>query len=159
MPVVRLQSSDGKFFNVDVEIARVSVTIRNMLQRMGDNMEQEKVVRVAMANTTGDILERVIAWATHHKDDSVGDIDNAIRTDNISVFDIEFLNVDHGTLMQLSSAAHHLGIKGLLELTSKALANIIKGKTHTEIRKIFNIQNNFEAGEEEQIQRENEWDK
>ena len=31
MPSVKLQSSDGEIFEMDVEIAKVSVTIKNML--------------------------------------------------------------------------------------------------------------------------------
>ena len=36
-------------------------------------------------------------------------------------------------------------------------ANMIKGKSPEEIRKTFNITNDFTPEEEEQIRRENEW--
>ncbi len=39
----------------------------------------------------------------------------------------------------------------------KTVANMIKGKSPEEIRKTFNIQNDFTAEEEDQIRRENEW--
>ncbi|CAH1390004.1 unnamed protein product [Nezara viridula] len=54
-------------------------------------------------------------------------------------------------------AANYLDIKGLLDVTCKTVANMIKGKTPEEIRKTFNIKNDFSAAEEEQVRKENEW--
>ena len=39
MPTIRLQSSDGEVFPVDVDIARQSVTIKTMLEDLG--MDEE----------------------------------------------------------------------------------------------------------------------
>jgi S-phase kinase-associated protein 1 len=55
------------------------------------------------------------------------------------------------------SAANFLDIKALLDVGCKTVANMIKGKSPEEIRKTFNIQNDFTPEEEEQIRRENEW--
>jgi S-phase kinase-associated protein 1 len=56
-----------------------------------------------------------------------------------------------------SQAANYLDIKALLDVGCKTVANMIKGKSPDEIRKTFNIQNDFTPEEEEQIRRENEW--
>uniref|UniRef100_A0A1B0AGY7 SKP1 component dimerisation domain-containing protein n=1 Tax=Glossina pallidipes TaxID=7398 RepID=A0A1B0AGY7_GLOPL len=79
------------------------------------------------------------------------------RTDDISSWDVDFLKVDQGTLFELILAANYLDIKGLLDVTCKTVANMIKGKTPEEIRKTFNIKNDFTAAEEEQVRKENEW--
>ena len=44
-----------------------------------------------------------------------------------------------------------MDIKGLLDVTCKTVANMIKGKTPEEIRKTFNIKNDFTPQEEEQV--------
>lgn len=59
---------------------------------------------------------------------------------------MEALNVE--TLLQ---AANYLDIKGLLDVTCKTVANMIKGKTPEEIRKTFNIKNDFTEEEEAQV--------
>ena len=48
-------------------------------------------------------------------------------------------------------------VLGLLDVTCKTVANMIKGKTPDEIRKTFNIKNDFTPAEEEQVRKENEW--
>jgi S-phase kinase-associated protein 1 len=45
--------------------------------------------------------------------------------------------------MFVFQAANYLNIKGLLDLTCQTVADMIKGKTPEEIRKTFNIKNDF----------------
>ncbi|KAK4378289.1 hypothetical protein RND71_000151 [Anisodus tanguticus] len=54
-------------------------------------------------------------------------------------------------------AANYLNIKSLLDLTCQTVADMIKGKTPEEIRKTFNIKNDFTPEEEEEVRRENAW--
>lgn len=57
----------------------------------------------------------------------------------------------------LFQAANYLNIKNLLDLTCQTVADMIKGKTPEEIRKTFNIKNDFTPEEEEEVRRENQW--
>lgn len=66
------------------------------------------------------------------------------------------LLVGYGTLF-LFQAANYLNIKNLLDLTCQTVADMIKGKTPEEIRKTFNIKNDFTPEEEEEVRRENQW--
>merc|ERR1712111_210696 len=130
MPSIQLQSSDGEVFKVDTGIAKQSVTIKTMLEDLGIEEDDEEVV--PLPNVNAAILKRVIQWCSYHK-------------------------VDQGTLFELILAANYLDIKGLLDVTCKTVANMIKGKTPDEIRKTFNIKNDFPPSEEEQVRKENEW--
>ena len=47
MPTIKLQSSDGETFPVEVEIARQSVTIRTMLEDLGTHFFIGKKLRIA----------------------------------------------------------------------------------------------------------------
>ncbi|XP_070321467.1 S-phase kinase-associated protein 1 isoform X2 [Odocoileus virginianus] len=190
MPSIKLQSSDGEIFEVDVEIAKQSVTIKTMLEEaIHERLLLEKPVYlilnhsikcgaacivfvdlgmddegdddpVPLPNVNAAILKKVIQWCTHHKDDPPppeDDENKEKRTDDIPVWDQEFLKVDQGTLFELILAANYLDIKGLLDVTCKTVANMIKGKTPEEIRKTFNIKNDFTEEEEAQVRKENQW--
>lgn len=158
MPNIKLQSCDGTIFDIDVEIAMKSQTIKTMLDDLGMDDGEDEIV--PLPNVNAAILQRVVSWCTHHKDDPPAgeDDDNKDkRTDDISAWDQDFLKVDQGTLFELILAANYLDIKGLLDDTTKTIANMIKGKQPDEIRKTFNIKNDFTTQEEEQVRKENEW--
>ena len=152
MPNIQLQSSDGEIIKVDVEIAKI------MLEGLGmDDVGADEVV--PLPNVNAAILKKVIQWAQYHKDDPPSpedDENKERRTDYISPWDSDFLKVDKGTLFELILAANYLNIKGLKDVTCGTVANMIKGKTPEEIRKIFNIKNCFTPSEEEQVGKENE---
>ena len=155
---IKLHSSDGDNFPVDVDIAKKSVTIKTMLEDLG--IEEGHEEEVPLPNVNSAILEKVIQWATTHKDDPPPPEDDdkkERRTDDIPECCKAFLVVEQGTLFDLILAANYLDIKGLLDVTCKTVANLIKGKTPEEIRKTFNIKNDFTPEEEEQVRKENEW--
>ena len=54
-------------------------------------------------------------------------------------FDEKFVRIDTEKLCELTSAADSLQLKPLVDLTSRALARIIEGKTPEEIRDIFHL--------------------
>lgn len=158
MPNIKLQSCDNEVFTIDYEVAKCSTTIKTMVDDLGLEEGDDEVV--PLPNVNSSILRKVIQWATYHKDDPAvpeEEENKEKRTDDISSWDSDFLKVDQGTLFELILAANYLDIKGLLDVTCKTVANMIKGKTPEEIRKTFNIRNDFTPEEEEQIRRENEW--
>lgn len=154
-PFVRLQSVDMQVFKVDLDVAMRSGTIKNMLE----DCELNDETVVPLANVNAAILGKFIEWAKQHKDDPKPDEEEKgdKRTDDITAWDTEFLKVDQGTLFELILAANYLDAKGLLDVTCKTVANMIKGKSPEEIRKQFNIVNDFTPAEEEQVRKENEW--
>ncbi|XP_034474564.1 S-phase kinase-associated protein 1-like [Drosophila innubila] len=140
MPTIKLQSSDDEIFDVDVQVAKCSVTIRNMLDDCESEEDDNAIVPLTKVNAK--ILGKVLEWAKYHKDDpqpTKDDESNKKSTAEMKSWDDEFLKVDQDQLFELILAANYLDIKSLLELTCKAVANMIKGKTPAEIRKTFNI--------------------
>ena len=88
MPSIKLQSSDGEIFPVDVEIAKQSVLLLGM-----DDGDEEVV---PLPNVNSAILKKVIQWATYHKDDPPipeDDENKEKRTDDICSWDADFLKV------------------------------------------------------------------
>jgi len=152
---VKLQSSDDREFEVPRDIAEQSVTLKNMLEDIPDND-----AAIPLPNVNSKILEKVIEYCKYHKEHPTPvseEKKDEKRTDDIIPWDQKFCEVEQATLFELILAANYLDIKPLLDLTCKTVANMIKGKTPEEIRKTFNIKNDFTPEEEEQVRRENAW--
>jgi len=156
---VELQSSDGVKKVVDKDVAERSVLIKNMIEDLGDPTSGA----IPIPNVTSNVLNKVVEYCTHHRNDPLPAADDEVDTRSnkkateIEEWDQKFMQVDQEMLFEIILAANYLDIKPLLDVGCKTVANMIKGKTPEEIRKTFNIQNDFTPEEEAQIRRENEW--
>ncbi|MBA0567514.1 hypothetical protein Golob_005068 [Gossypium lobatum] len=146
-----LKSSDGENFEVDEAVALESQTIKHMIEDdCADN-------GIPLPNVTSKILSKVIEYCKKHVEASKSEDRSASLDDDLKTWDADFVKVDQATLFDLILAANYLNIKGLLDLTCQTVADMIKGKTPEEIRKTFNIKNDFTPEEEEEVRRENQW--
>uniref|UniRef100_A0A804NLQ9 SKP1-like protein n=1 Tax=Zea mays TaxID=4577 RepID=A0A804NLQ9_MAIZE len=145
--MITLKSSDGEEFEVEEAVAMESQTIRHMIEDdCADN-------GIPLPNVNSKILSKAGS-------DDVGAASansTAASGEDLKNWDADFVKVDQATLFDLILAANYLNIKGLLDLTCQTVADMIKGKTPEEIRKTFNIKNDFTPEEEEEIRRENQW--
>lgn len=150
-----LKSSDGEVFETDAAVALMCGFIKVMIQDC--NMDEGDDVLVPLPGVDSIILRKVLQWATFHKDDPVPlEDDDSERDTDISSWDVDFLRVDQDTLKKLVLAAHYLECKGLLNVASKTVANIIVDEETEEIRTFCNAKNDFTAAEIDHIHSENE---
>ncbi|RPB05664.1 E3 ubiquitin ligase SCF complex, Skp subunit [Choiromyces venosus 120613-1] len=156
MSEIKLLSSDQATITVEKSVAERSILIKNMLEDVGEVTEA-----IPIPNVNENVLKKVIEWCEHHKGDPPAqaddDSDSRKKSSDIDEWDQKFMQVDQEMLFEIILAANYLDIKPLLDVGCKTVANMIKGKSPEEIRKTFNIQNDFTPEEEEQIRRENEW--
>ncbi|ORZ00835.1 E3 ubiquitin ligase complex SCF subunit sconC [Syncephalastrum racemosum] len=152
MSSVHLLSSDNETFTVEKDVAERSVLIKNMLEDVG-----ESDAPIPLPNVTAKILRKVIEWCEQHKNDPVVQDEQERRNTDIDEWDQKYMEVDQETLFDIILAANYLDIKPLLDVGCKTVANMIKGKSAEEIRRTFNITNDFTPEEEAQIKKENEW--
>ena len=172
-----LQSSDGADITVDKEVAERSILIKNMVGDLGEEATSDAIpipnashlhfgsMFTYQANlllqVNEAVLKKVLEWCEHHRADppqaNEDDSDSRKKTTDIDEWDQKFMQVDQEMLFEIILAANYLDIKALLDVGCKTVANMIKGKSPEEIRKTFNITNDFTPEEEDQIRRENEW--
>ena len=117
---------------------------------------KEKEPQLTRNQVNESVLKKVIEWCEHHKDDppaSADDSDSRKKTTDIEEWDQKFMQVDQEMLFEIILASNYLDIKPLLDVGCKTVANMIKGKSPEEIRKTFNITNDFTPEEEDQIRR------
>jgi len=154
---IKLTTSDNASLQVERKVAERSILIKNLLEDLGGDNDEA----IPIPNVNEAVMKKVLEWCEHHKDDPPAtqddDSDSRKKSTDIDEWDQKFMQVDQEMLFEIILAANYLDIKALLDVGCKTVANMIKGKSPDEIRKTFNIQNDFTPEEEEQIRRENEW--
>lgn len=103
-----------------------------------------------LTEVNSNILELVILFCQHK-------LENKTPEDSIK-WENQFLLMDDHLLFDIILAANYLDIKPLLDSACKQVAGYIKQcKTPHEIRRRFNIKNDFTPEEEDEIRKENSW--
>merc|ERR1740117_1626470 len=94
----------------------------------GDKEEKE----IPLPNVKGTVLEIVVRYMKHHFENPPKEIEKPLKSQNmsevVSQWDADFVNVDQELL---------------LDLTCAKVASMIKDRSPEDIRKTFNIVNDF----------------
>ncbi|CAE7942207.1 Skp1 [Symbiodinium sp. KB8] len=167
---LKLKSSQGEIFEVDPEVATMSTLIKNMVEDSGTDEEiplpnvktailskvsiLQSVHQNPLHHEDRDAEYSVIDYCKYHKDNPPEEIQKPLKSTNlvecgVSEWDSEYVNIEQEVLFEL--------ILSLLDLTCAKVASMIKGKNTEEIRKQFNIVNDFTPEEEAQVREENRW--
>ena len=154
---VIFRSMEGKDFKVSRGVALMSALVKNMLEGSDESEE----INVPLPLVKNDILERVILFCVQHEKSPMAEIDKPLKSSNMSElvdeWDAKFIDKPQDIIFELILAANYMDIKSLLDLSCSKYASLIKGKTPEEIRRTFNIVNDFSPEEEAQVREENKW--
>jgi S-phase kinase-associated protein 1 len=153
--IITLVSSDGDKVQISEKAARRSQLIKGIIDDYPDDPE------VPLHNVKSDILQKIVLYLENYKDSEPKEIEKPLPSNNynecIDAWDYQFIDLELDVIFQIILAANYMDIKPLMELASSKVASIIKGKSPEEIRKTFNIQNDFTPEEEAQLIEENQW--
>jgi len=155
---VHLISQEGESFDVQLGVAKMSELVKTMVDEDQDENEAQEI---PLPNVKSAILAKVIEFCQHYKVNPMEEIEKPLKSANMhEVVDEWYANyvaVEQEILFELILAANYMDIKPLLDLTCATVASMIKGRTTEEIRRQFNIVNDFTPEEEAQIMEENKW--
>jgi S-phase kinase-associated protein 1 len=150
--MIDLVSQEGDNFQVDVNVAKMSELVKTMIPEDDDESEAQEI---PLPNVKSQILGKVIEFCKHYVSDPMNEIEKPLKSANMSEVVQEwyanYVDVEQEVLFELILAANYMDIKPLLDLTCATVASMIKGKTPEEIRKTFNIVNDFTPEEEAQV--------
>lgn len=154
----KLVSQEGEAFIISTDVAKTSELVKTMIDEDAEDGETQEI---PLPNVTSLVLCKVIEFLNHHEKEPMVEIEKPLKSQEmkevVSEWDAAFVMVEQELLFELILAANYMDIKPLLDLTCAKVASMIKGKTPEEIRKTFNIVNDFTPEEEAQVREENKW--
>lgn len=146
MATVQVKTADGIIFKIDMEIAKSFGTIQTLLEHIDTENGDNEVIPLQDINAPA--FEKSLEFVNYYKNGSIPneeeDQSGILISDNLTSWETKFVNMDVKLLMDLVRAAHYLDCTGLFMLMCKAVANLIKGKSHAEIIQTFKIGNEYE---------------
>ncbi|XP_020399566.1 SKP1-like protein 21 isoform X5 [Zea mays] len=126
-----LQCFDGSIQQVEEEVAMFCPMICQEIVKNGTGSSKNHAIalpeRVNPAN-----LSLILDYCRFHQITGRSNMER-------KSFDEKFVRIETERLCELTSAADSLQLKPLVDLTGRALARIIEGKTPEEIRDIFHL--------------------
>jgi S-phase kinase-associated protein 1 len=182
-PALQLFAADGSVVEISRKAAQRSVYLRGLIEDAAggdlDGIPLEKIAK-------GDTLQRVVAYLELFKDDlgtnaaastnttttaSVGSaalhaalspskLERPLKkalSDYLTEAERGFINNSDEVNFAVAEAATFLQIESLVELLAAWVASELRGKTPEEMRKRFNIENDFTPEEEKQIREQFKW--
>lgn len=125
-----LQTTDGSIQEVEQEVAMFCPIIS---QEINKGMGSSKNYPISLPQRVSPaMLSLILDYCRFHQ------VPGRSNKEHKS-FDEKFIRTDTKRLCELASAADSLKLKPLVDLTSRALARVIEGKTPEEIREIFHL--------------------
>ncbi|KAK9293076.1 hypothetical protein L1049_021060 [Liquidambar formosana] len=126
-----LQTADGSIQQVEEEVAMFCPMICREILQTGMGTSKNYAISLPQRVNPA-ILGLILDYCRFHQ---VPGRSNKERKS----YDERFIRMDTKRLCELTSAADSLQLKPLVDLTSRALARIIEGKTPEEIRETFHL--------------------
>jgi len=126
-----------------------------------DDDEEEEAKEIQLPNVKAAVLAKVIEYCEHYKMEEMTPITTPLKSskieDLVQPWYADYVKLEQVLLFELVTAANFMDIKPLLDLTCLAVSVMIKGKSAEELRRIFNLSNEFTPEEEAQVKEENKW--
>ncbi|MCO5558998.1 hypothetical protein L7F22_012589 [Adiantum nelumboides] len=146
--MVKLKSSDGELFDVEVEVvAAQSQTIKDAMDCSGGS------TLIPVDRVSSKTLAEVLEFCG--KQAGMAGVSEEVE---LKQWNARFVSVlDKQALFHLLEAANFLNIQSLLDVTCQRVAELLVSKPPEEVRSYFEIANDFTPEEEAQLRQENQW--
>jgi S-phase kinase-associated protein 1 len=147
-------SKEGETHEVPRKVALLSQLVKDRLgdEKDDDGKESGGNPDIFLSTVSADVLRKVIEYCKHYQEEEMRPIQTPLKSNKpeelVQPWYAEFVKMDNNLLFDLVKAANFMDIKPLNDLTCMATALLIKGKSATELRQLFNISNEDTAKEE-----------
>lgn len=152
---ITVVTDDSSRFKILIDAARGC----NFLNSIIDNCEPDKDIPIH--NVSSNIFSKIVEYLNHYRLKKPQSLPKPLPATPLNkllnAWDYNFISRELFVIFELITAANVLDIPGLVELCATKIASEIRGRSVEEIRNIFNIQNDFNSEEEQELIEENQW--
>lgn len=112
---VKIKTQDDKIVEIDLELAKKSTLLKNLIEDLGDDIDV-----IPVNNVSHEIFMKVIEYLKNPENS-------------------DYFRMDHEMMIAVILAANFLDMEEFLDRLCKEMAENIKDKSVDEIREIFDI--------------------
>lgn len=149
---IDLISQEGKKFSIPRSTAIICDYIKGAIDL------DSTVKEIPLKHVKSEVLEKLIEWMNYHKKIPPRPIPRPLKSPNLKEicgsWDANFIDCDLETVFEVLLVANFLNMGALVELCCARVAAMMLGKTPKQIRKTFNIKEDFTPEEENEIRKE-----
>ena len=146
---ITLVSNDGIKKTVKKDLIMKSGLVKNLIQDYPEDTE------IPIKDVKGEILDKVLEFLNHYENEVPQEIAAPLKSNDfkkcVPEWDFNYINQELNIVFEIMTAANYMDIPALLDLCAAKVASNINGKSTEEIRKTFNLKNDFEPGELEKL--------
>jgi len=155
---IKLVASDGHWFMVSSEFAKMSPLVRSLIKN--EDLTGEK--QVVLPEVESLTLAKVLEFCAHYDEEPMKYIEAPLKNADLYQVVQEWYakyitDLNNDNLFKLTLAANYLDVSQLIDLCGAKIASMMKDKTVEEIRQNFDIVNDFTPEEEARVREENKW--
>ena len=152
---ITLVSSDNEKFEISTKASKRAVLINKMIEDYQDKSE------FPVNNVNKKNLQKIVQYLEQYENKDPTNPKAPLPSKNfkdcVDDWDFKFLPTELEDVFELFQGANFMDIQPLMELTAAKIADVIRNLSADDIRKTFNIQNDFTKEEEEQMIKGDKW--
>ncbi len=155
---ITLVSQEGERIKVDNQIKKMIGLLNDMLEDI-DNYDEE----IPLMNIPSSYLRDIIEYCTHYNFVKVSDIPKPLASNNLAAelkddWEAQFIaRFDLEKLVKMIEYSNFLNVSAIFELCCASLGAMFKGRSFEQVKKEFNIEEEYTPEDEEELQRRFPW--
>jgi S-phase kinase-associated protein 1 len=163
---IKLIANDNNSILISYKALILSETLKNIcddlkiLDGLLINPDDPKY-NIPITNANSEILNLFVKHAERYKDRHVEQIEHIIGKPKeppiMDDWEREFIKLNNNILIELLALCHYLDYKSLFNISAYIIAMKFINKSPEQIRKEFNIKNDFTPEDLEKMEKEDKW--
>ena len=158
--MINFTTKEGHVLKANEDEMKYSQLIMNCLDNC---LDEDDEVDISLNIVDSKTLEKIIQYCKHRYENGQYEIEqpltSSVMSEVVPEWYANFIDIDHKEIFDILNTAVYMLIDTLVDLCCAKISSMIRGKDPEEIRKIFNITDDFSLEEKKKFKLEELEDK